>query len=212
MARKGFRSTTREGDGMTRQRGFTLLELLIVIIIIVLLTTLSVALLSVFFRGQGARQGAMIVTQVLAQAKQEAAKTHKYHFVVFSPLKQDGWMEIHKDNLLNSNGIYDGDQDPKTNDSDPLVPDSFTELPRNVCFENAPRWIGISPSGYCTFNSGFTEMQASSFDAIMNGDNPTPVGDIILRVMNKPYVMCIDIDRASGKIRKSFFINEDGGK
>src|SRR5205814_3348207 len=97
-----------EGDAMRRRSGFTLLELLIVIIIIVLLTTLSVALLSVFFRGQGARQGAMIVTQVLAQTKQEAAKTHKHHFVVFSKSGDDGWMEIHKDNVQMSNGICDG--------------------------------------------------------------------------------------------------------
>jgi len=89
------------------------------------------------------------------------------------------------------------------------VQDSFTELPRNVTFERSPDWMGISPSGYCNFNSGFTEMQASGFDSIMNGPNPTPIGDIILRVMNKPYVMCLDIDRASGKIRRSFFINED---
>jgi prepilin-type N-terminal cleavage/methylation domain-containing protein len=196
---------------MTRQKGFTLLELLIVIIIIVLLTTLSVALLSVFFRGQGARQGAMIVTQVLAQAKQESAKTHKYHFVVFSKKGQDGWMEIHKDNIQMSNGIYDGDQDPKTtSDSDPLVQDSFTELPRNVSFDKSPDWMGIAPSGYCSYNAGFPPMSASSFDSIMNGSKPTPVGDIILRVNNKPYVMCMSIDRASGKIRRSFFINEDG--
>ena len=130
---------------MRRRQGFTLLELLIVIVIIVLLTTMSVALLSVFFRGQGARQGAMIVTQVLAQAKQEAAKTHKYHFVVFSKPGEEGWMEIHKDNVLNSNGLYDGDQNPKSDDLDPLVPDSFTELPRNVSFERSPTWIASPP-------------------------------------------------------------------
>ena len=38
-------------DAMRRRDGFTLLELLVVIIIIVLLVTMSVALLSVFFRG-----------------------------------------------------------------------------------------------------------------------------------------------------------------
>ena len=195
---------------MNRRKGFTLIELLIVIIIIVILTTLSVALLSVFFRGQGARQGAMIVTQVLAQAKQEAAKSHKYHFVVFSKKGQDGWMEIHKDNIQMSNGIYDGDQDPKTDDLDPLVKDSYTELPKNVTFDKAPDWMGISPSGYCNFSAGFAPMGASSFDAIMNGAKPTAVGDIILRVTNKPYVMCLSIDRASGKIRRNFFLNEDG--
>jgi prepilin-type N-terminal cleavage/methylation domain-containing protein len=195
---------------MTRRKGFTLLELLIVIIIIVVLTTLSVALLSTFFRGQGARQGAMIVTQVLAQAKQEAAKTHKYHFVVLSPLNKEGWMEIHKDNIQMSNGIYDGDQDSSTTgDSDPLVQDSYTELPKGVVFEAAPKWIGIAPSGYCNFNSGFTEVQASSFDAIMNMANPSAIGDIVLRVQNKPYIMCLDIDRASGKVRRNFFINEE---
>ena len=36
-----------------------------------LFRSLSVALLSVFFRGQGARQGAMIVMQTLAACKQE---------------------------------------------------------------------------------------------------------------------------------------------
>src|SRR5205814_4324572 len=126
-----------------RRRGFTLLELLIVIIIIVLLVTMSVALLSVFFRGQGARQGAMVVTQVLAQAKQEAAKTHKYHFVVFSKTGQDGWMEIHKD--FDNNGLYNGDQDKNTDDPDPCVIDSYTDLPKNVTFERAPTWIAISP-------------------------------------------------------------------
>lgn len=192
--------------------GFTLLELLIVIIIIVLLATMSVALLSVFFRGQGARQGAMIVTQVLAQAKQEAAKTHRYHFIVFSKIGKDGWMEIHKDDPQMSNGIYNGDQVPDTtSDSDPLVVNSYTELPRNVAFENAPDWIAISPSGYCGFNPGFKEMQASSFDNVMNGPSPKPVGDIILRVLNKPFVMCLDIDRASGKIRRNFFLNDEPG-
>jgi len=194
-----------------RDRGFTLLELLIVIIIIVLLVTMSVALLSVFFRGQGARQGAMVVTQVLAQAKQEAAKTHRYHFVVFSKQGKDGWMEIHQDDPNMSNGIYNGDQNPDSNDSDPIVPDSYTELPRNVVFEYAPDWMAIAPSGYCSFSPGFKEMQASSFDKIMNGASPKPVGDIVLRVLNKPFTMCLDIDRSSGKIRRNFFVNDDPG-
>src|SRR5579862_3631665 len=102
-----------------REKGFTLIELLIVIIIIVLMATMAVALLSVFFRGQGARQGAMVVMQVLAQAKQAAAKTHRYHFVVFSKPGEDGWMEIHRD--MDNNGIYNGDQNPKTADTDPVI-------------------------------------------------------------------------------------------
>jgi prepilin-type N-terminal cleavage/methylation domain-containing protein len=190
-----------------REQGFTLLELLIVIIIIVLLVTMAVALLSVFFRGQGARQGAMIVTQVMAQAKQEAAKTHKYHFIVFSKKDQDGWMEIHRD--MDNNGLYNGDEKRDTADSDPVVDNSTADLPRNVVFERSPVWMAISPSGYCSFSPGYQDMQASSFDKIMNGPKPTPIGDIILRVKGKPFVMCLDLDRASGKIRRNFFINED---
>jgi prepilin-type N-terminal cleavage/methylation domain-containing protein len=189
-----------------REQGFTLIELLIVIIIIVLMATMSVALLSVFFRGQGARQGAMVVAQVLAQTKQEAAKTHRYHFVVFSKPGEDAWMEIHRD--MDNNGVYNGDQNPKTLDADPLVEDGLVELPRNVTFEYSPQWLAISPSGYCSFNSGFKEIQASTFDKIKNGQSPKPVGDIILRVMNKPFVMCLDLDRASGKIRRDMFLND----
>ena len=189
-----------------REAGFTLLELLIVIIIIVLMATMAVALLGVFFRGQGARQGAMIVMQVLAQCKQEAAKTHRYHFVVFSKPGEDAWMEIHRDK--DNNGIYNGDQNPKTDDPDPLIEDGFVELPRNTTFEYAPKWLAISPSGYCTFNSDFKEIQASAFDKIKNGPSPKPVGDIIIRVMNKPFVMCLDLDRASGKIRRDMFLND----
>ena len=190
-----------------REKGFTLIELLIVIIIIVLMATMAVALLSVFFRGQGARQGAMVVMQVLAQAKQEAAKTHRYHFVVFSKIGEDGWMEIHRD--MDNNGIYNGDQNPKTTDADPLVDDGLVELPRNVVFEYSPQWLAISPSGYCSFNSGFKEIQASTFDKVKNGPSPKPVGDIILRVQNKPFVMCLDLDRASGKIRRDMFLNDE---
>jgi prepilin-type N-terminal cleavage/methylation domain-containing protein len=190
-----------------RQSGFTLIELLIVIIIIVLMATMAVALLGVFFRGQGARQGAMLVTQVLAQAKQQAAKSHRYAFVVFSKPGEDAWMEIHWDK--DNNGIYNGDQNPKTDDPDPLIDDGFVEMPRNTTFEYAPQWLGISPSGYCSFNSGFKEIQASTFDKIKNGPSPKPVGDIIIRVMNKPFVMCLDLDRASGKIRRDMFLVDE---
>jgi len=190
-----------------REKGFTLIELLIVIIIIVLMATMAVALLSVFFRGQGARQGAMIVMQVLAQTKQEAAKTHRYHFAVFSKLGEDGWMEIHRD--MNNDGVYNGDFKTNTEDSDPMVEDGIVELPRNTTFEYSPQWLAISPSGYCSFNSGFKEVQASTFDKVKNGPSPKPVGDIILRVMNKPFVMCLDLDRASGKIRRDMFLNDE---
>jgi prepilin-type N-terminal cleavage/methylation domain-containing protein len=47
---------------MRRRSGFTLIELMIVIIIVIM-AGMSVAPLSAFFRGQGARQGAAIISQ-----------------------------------------------------------------------------------------------------------------------------------------------------
>ena len=198
---------------MKRNAGFTLLEMMVVIIIIVILASVSVALMNVFFRGQGVRQGAMIVTQAVASAKQKSAEKHRYHFLVFSQVgggtgpEKQGWMEVHEDK--NEDGIYQGDDKPDTVDADPALEGYKVDLPKFVVFDAAPSWVAFSPSGYCHFNPGFKEIQASSFDKVMNGSNPTPVGDMILRVTGRGFVMCIDLDRASGKVRRFFFINEE---
>jgi prepilin-type N-terminal cleavage/methylation domain-containing protein len=193
---------------MKRRGGFTLLEMLVVIIIIAILAGTSVMLMNSFFRGQGVRKGAMIVTQAVAEAKQMAAKTHRTVFLVFSPAKTEGWMEIHTD--FNEDGIYQGDQKDTSVDPDPAIDRTKIELPKFVQFEKSPVWIGFTPSGYVIFNGGFVEMQASSFDAIMNGSNPTAVGDVVLMLQNRGFKMCLDLDRASGKIRRSFFLNQEG--
>jgi prepilin-type N-terminal cleavage/methylation domain-containing protein len=199
-----------------RERGFTLIEMLIVIIIIVILAGASVALLNAMLRGQGVKQGAMIVTQAVAEAKQQAAKTHKVVFLVFSPLGggaaggaagPEGWLEIHMDK--NEDGVYQGDQKLDSQDSDPAIEGLKIDLPRFVVFEGAPVWIGFSPSGYITFSPGFKEVQASTFDAVMNGSNPRAIGDVILRMSGRGFYMCVDLDRASGKVRRSFFLNQE---
>ena len=191
--------------GVRRTGGFTLLEMLVVIAIIVIIATVSVSMIGSFFRGQGARQGAMIVSQLVAQAKQESAKRRRHIFVVFSAAGKEAFMEIHEDK--NNDGLYQGDQDARTLDADPIISDGRGDLPRLVIFDYSPTWMSFSPSGYLTFSGGFKEVQASSFDTIMNGPNPKPVGDVILRVQHQPYLMCIDLDRASGKVRRSQFLN-----
>ena len=199
---------------MRRRQGFTLIEMLIVIIIIVIVAGATVSMMGVFLRGQGVNRGGAIVTQAVAQAKGRAAETHKYHFLVFSKSGQqaggqtisEGWMEVHRD--MNNDGVYQGDQDPTTPDADPVVQGDTIQLPKFVVFEYAPEWIAFAPSGYIGFGGGFQEIQASSFDANMSGSNPSTVGDVILRIQNQEYYMCMDMDRASGKIRRFFFLNK----
>jgi prepilin-type N-terminal cleavage/methylation domain-containing protein len=177
--------------------GFTLIELLVVIIILVLLAGLGVALMSVFFRDQGARQAGLVVTQTIAWAKQEAARTHQPHHLVFAPKNEEGWMTIHKD--VDKNGRYD---------ADPMVSGGRIDLPRGIVFDHAPEWLSVSPCGQIVFSPGHPKVPASSFDRIMNGPTPVPLGDIILRVRNQPLVMCLSLDQPTGKVRRSFFLNE----
>jgi prepilin-type N-terminal cleavage/methylation domain-containing protein len=189
-----------------RKQGFTLIELMVVIVIIIILAGSTVALLNVFFRGQGVRQGAMIVQQALAQAKQLAADKRTVHFVVFSndPAGDGGKMQIYQDTGTPPNKQWDP--------ADIEVPERAYPLPKYVVFQHAPAWIGIEPSGYCLFSSnaipsgGFTEVQASAFEGALAANSTA--GDIILNMLNKTYKMCIDVDRASGKARRHHFLNQ----
>jgi len=185
--------------GPLRSRpGFTLIELMIVVIIIVIMAGMSVALLSTFFRGQGARQGAAILSQAAALCKQEAASRHRVTYLVFSAVGQDAWVEIHDDTTWS--GQYQADA------SHPLVGERIL-LPKFATFDRSPDWIGFYPSGYLKFSAGSPPMPASGFDRVMNGPAPVPIGDVVIGLQNQPFKMCLNFDRASGKVRRSFFLN-----
>lgn len=213
----------RDGPRTRGRAGFTLIEMLIVIIIIVIIAGTTVAMMNTWFRGQGVRRGGMVIAQAIAEAKTHAAKLHRTVFVVFSQkvanpqvdVNEDaGWVEIHVDTPQGTgpgalNGTYDGDNDVKTPDMDKLVGDGKAiYLPKFTYIHDGPTWIAISPSGYISFAGGFSEVQASTFDGIMSGPNPSVTGDIVLLSKGREYYMCMDLARASGKIRRTKFVSK----
>jgi len=192
------------------RRGFTLLELLIVIIIIVVIAGVAVVMSGTLMGGQAVRSGATIVMTTVARAKQLSANQKVIHFIVFINAPDGGRMEIHRD--ANGNGLYEGDVVPGNNDPDPVVENEPVNLPKFCEFEKAPQWMGFHPSGYVVFatttatGQAFSEVQAGTFDGAMAASTPAPIGDMILHEKGEAYRMCMDVDRASGKIRRHQFL------
>ena len=189
---------------MKKRAGFTLIEMLVVIVIIVLLASSSVAMFFLMFRGQGVRQGAAIVIQAIARGKQLSANQRVIHFVVMGNDPDGGWLQVHID--ANGDGKFQGDNDHSTPDPDPAVEMDLIQLPKFCEFEKKPDWMGFNPSGYIVFPSGFPEVQAGTFDGMMASGAPTAIGDIILRAKGEQMKLCIDLDRAAGKVRRHEFL------
>jgi hypothetical protein len=82
-------------------------------------------------------------------------------------------------------------------------------LPKGVGFDHSPEWVALSPSGTMTFSPGFPPVPASQFDSVLSGPNPTPIGDVILGIQGQSYKMCMSLERSSGKVRRTFFLNRD---
>ncbi|MBI2900645.1 MAG: prepilin-type N-terminal cleavage/methylation domain-containing protein [Planctomycetes bacterium] len=186
---------------MKRSRGFTLLELLVVIIIIVILASVAIVMASMFLRGQGVRQSAMTIRQTFARARQLAVTQRVIHWVTFYKIAgtNNAGMRLYRDN---GDGVLTGWPTP----SDPLVENDPIELPRHVDYHLNVSYVGFTPSGTALFPPAYSEVQASSFDAQMAASNPNLIGDVVVKTTDNKYYMCMDIDRAAGKVRRDQFV------
>jgi prepilin-type N-terminal cleavage/methylation domain-containing protein len=183
-----------------RPGGFTLLELLVVIIIIVILTGMTLALLGVFLRDQGIRQGGNMVQNTMNLCRQYSAEKRVMHFIVFSNNEAEGCgiMKIYKD-INNTKSHDNGDLE---------IEGGLVQLPRNVVFKKVPAWIGITPTGYCT---GYTDLSSSLYEKRMR--DSIEEGDIILTLRAGRYrAWCMDIDPAAGKIRRGALLTDEKGE
>jgi Tfp pilus assembly protein FimT len=181
----------------SRVEGFTLIELLVVIIIIIILTGMTIAMMSVFMRDQGIRQGGNMVANALSLCRQYAAEKRVMHFVVFKNSESEGCgvMRTYKD--INNTKTYDnGDQE---------VEGGTVQLPKNVVFKKVPDWIGVTPTGYAT---GYTDLSSSMYEKRMRDFQEE--GDIVLVMKVGQYrAWCMDIDPAAGKIRRGVLLTND---
>lgn len=198
---------------MKTRRGFTLFELMVVIIIIVIVTGMTAMFMTTFFEGNSVRQSSAIVNQAFAHAKQLAADRRRVHFVVFENTADSGVMRVFEDT---GNRTYDN--------SDVELSGQGYRLSEFVWFDlgstatvTAPLWVAIEPNGYCRYDGGKSDLPASKFEGLLAAGKEA--GDIVVTSFmpssvdpsgtgpKLPYRMCLDVDPAAGKIRKSHFLN-----
>ena len=177
--------------------GFTLIELLVVIIIVVIMAAMTMAMMFVFMKDQGIRQGGNMVQNTLMLCRGYAAEKLVMHFVVFENNESEGCgvMRTFKDN--NNTKAYDS--------NDVEIKGGTVLLPRGIIFKKAPKWIGISPTGFC---SGYTDLSSSMYEKRMREFQEE--GDIVLTVQAGRYrAWCIDIDPAAGKVRRGVLLTDE---
>jgi len=73
---------------------------------------------------------------------------------------------------MNNNGIYDGDQNPKSDDTDKLVDDGFIEMPRNIHSSTRPSGWPFAVPDTARSTRASRSPGVDGFDKIKNGQNP----------------------------------------
>lgn len=191
----------------SRRCGFTLLEFLVVITLIVILAAAVMAGVSVIFKGQKLSQGARQITATLAHAREKAADRRTIHFVVF-----DNGSDGRDGCSLTICEDTDGDRLYDNDGTDLPLKEGIIRLPDFVRFKTAPKWMAVYPTGYTVFSPDgigggpFLDVHAGDFDG-HTANCTEPPGDVVIRLADHEQIYCLDIDRAAGKIRRSFFLD-----
>jgi prepilin-type N-terminal cleavage/methylation domain-containing protein len=188
-----------------RRAGFTLVELLVVLMMMVILMGSAVALFSVIFRGQGVRQGAVLLSSALAEARIQAAKTRRMHFIrLFNKASdQNGSMQVYVD--TNDNKTLDTATDQKVGTERALPKGVRIEWAGGVAVDAAggtDSWIAFGPTGYVTYKEG-TGIGPSEFEELSKTSSTT--GDVRIIESSRNFRMLIDVDEIMGVVRKSHF-------
>lgn len=185
---------------MKRAGGFTLFEVLVVLFLFSMLLGISAGFFYDTFRGQAVREGANLVSMVLAQARERAARDRTGIIVKLANEDAQGGARIDL--------FRDADRSRSWTPSDrPIVQGSY-RMAAGCRFSDSsarrfyPEWILVSPSGTLTFPRGYPAVSGRDFDAAFASTHPPALGDIVLEAAGTGEKCCLDLDPATAKVRR----------
>lgn len=191
------------GGGMGR-RGFTLIELLVVIVILFILIGSLLVTFGTIFRSQGLRQAAIQMQTGLAKCRTQASKMRRVHFLkLFNrPSDKQASMQIYVDADEDKNLLSPPDQ--KVGEEIELASGvTFGKNDGDLPGTYYPDWIAVYPTGYLLYKPPYVGYQQGPFEAAILAGNP--VGDVVIKEMNRDMRVYSDLDQITGKVRKNHF-------
>lgn len=220
----------RSGGHRDAESGFTLIEMLVVISIIIVVSTMSLAFLSLFSRGQSVKEGARIVQAAFGECRQMAAAKRQVHFIHF-PRYATNTGNVYdrivyfadSDVVLANKGVCN---QPNGNGPGDRKEEREVFLPKSVQFSdatppnnslfNAANQPGTYWPYLCFRPDGTIQMPTTAVtDKSMNNPATSQTNtiarqnaDIVLFRPAGPEIMAMDFVLETGKIRRMCFFKQ----
>ncbi|MBI3097467.1 MAG: prepilin-type N-terminal cleavage/methylation domain-containing protein [Planctomycetes bacterium] len=219
--------------GRSSSAGFTLLEMLVVVAIIIVVSTMSLAFLSLFSRGQSVKEGARIVQAAFAECRQMAAAKRQVHFIHFPMFASSNGNVYDRmvffadsDVVLSNKGVCNK---PNGNGAGDRRDEREIFLPKSVQFLNGspptssvfnspmpggPQsywpYLGFRPDGTIQLpvNSSVQDKSMNNPATSTNGTQAKSNADIVLFRPAGPEFMAMDFVLETGKIRRMCFFKQ----